>query len=122
MPRPATAVAALALVLAVPAVLPAGQRTSFEDLVANTKSPNASTREKAARELGESRSREAIGPVSALVRDSEAEVRLAAVRALNALRDVAAVPALVASLGDGDPKIREEAIGTLVEIYAETDR
>jgi HEAT repeat protein len=90
--------------------------------LANLKSPNAKTRQKACEELGESRRREAIGPLSVLVRDPEVEVRLAAVQALNELRDVTAVPALVTSLGDGDPKIREEAIGTLVEIYAETDR
>jgi len=38
------------------------------------------------------------------------------------VRDVAGVPALVTSMGDGDDKIREEAIGALVEIYAESPR
>jgi HEAT repeat protein len=121
MPRLA-ATAALALALCVPAAVSAGGRESFEDMIANTKSPNARTREKAAQDLGESRRREAVGPVSALVRDPEVKVRLAAVRALSTLRDVTAVPALVTSLGDGDPEIREEAIATLVEIYAERDR
>ena len=122
MPRFAAAVVVIAVGLAAPAAAPAGDRASFEDMVANLKSPNATTRQKAAKDLGESRRREAIAPLSPLVRDSEAKVRLEVVRALNALRDVTAVPALVTSLGDGDPKIREEAIGTLVEIYAETDR
>ena len=44
------------------------------------------------------------------------------VRALRALRDTSGVPALVTSLGDGDRDVREEAIGTLVEIYTERDR
>jgi HEAT repeat protein len=44
------------------------------------------------------------------------------VKALRSLRDLSAVPALVTSLQDGDPEIREEALGTIVEIYAERDR
>jgi len=44
------------------------------------------------------------------------------VRALRELRDLAAVPALVTSMGDGEPKVREEAIGSVVEIYAEYPR
>jgi HEAT repeat protein len=122
MTRFAAAVMVLSVGVAAPGAAIAGKRASFEDLLANLKSPNASTREKAAHELGKSRRREAIGPLAVLVRDPEVKVRLAVVRALNALRDVAAVPALVASTGDGDPEIREEAIATLVEIYAETDR
>lgn len=116
------AVTALAAGLALAALPVQAGRASFEDLLANLKSPNASTRREAADELGKSRRREAIGPLSALVHDPEVKVRLQVVRALNALRDVSAVPALVTSLRDGDPEIREEAIGSLVEIYAETDR
>lgn len=95
---------------------------SFDDLVANLKSPTARTRQEAAAELGRSRRREAVAPLSALVRDPEARVRLEVVRALRNLRDLSAVPALVTSLQDGDPKIREEAISTIVEIYAERER
>ena len=95
---------------------------SFEDLVANLKSPTARTRQTAAVELGKSRRREAVAPLSALVRDPEARVRMEVVRALRALRDLSAVPALVTSLQDGDPKIREEAVSSLVEIYAERER
>ena len=97
-------------------------KPSFDDLVANLKSPNAKTRQEAAAELGKSRRREAVAPLAALVRDPEVKVRLEVVRALRELRDLSGVPALVTSLGDGDPKIREEAIGTLVEIYAERER
>ena len=100
----------------------AATKATFEDLVANLKSPNASTRQEAAAALGKSRRREAVTPLAALIRDPEARVRLEVVRALRALRDVSGVPALRASLGDGDRGVREEAIGTLVEIYTERDR
>ena len=101
---------------------PAASRPSFDDLVANLKSPNAGTRREAAAALGKSRRREAVTPLAALVRDPEAKVRLEVVRALRELRDLSAMPALVTSLGDGEPQIREEAIGTLVEIYSERER
>jgi hypothetical protein len=63
-----------------------------------------------------------VTPLAALVRDPDAKVRLEVVRALRELRDLSAVPAIVTSLGDGEPQIREEAIGSLVEIYADRDR
>src|SRR5688500_16433348 len=114
---------AVAVVLAaVPAGAAAAAKPSFEDLVANLKSPNAGTRQEAAAALGKSRRREAVTPLAALIRDPEVRVRLEVVRALRALRDVSGVPALLASLGDGDRGVREEAIGTLVEIYTERDR
>lgn len=115
----AVALVTLATALAGPG---ATAEESFDDLVANLKSPTARTRQAAAAELGKSRRREAVAPLSALVRDPEARVRLEVVQALRALRDLSAVPALATSLQDGDPKIREEAISSLVEIYAERER
>lgn len=97
-------------------------RPSFDDLLANLKSPNAKTRQEAAAALGKSRRREAVAHLAALVRDPEPRVRLEVVRALGQLRDLSAVPAVVTSLQDGDPKIREEAVGVLVELYAERER
>src|SRR5262249_26036897 len=44
------------------------------------------------------------------------------VRALRELRDLAAVPALVTALSDEEVKVREEAIGSLVEVYSERER
>ena len=111
---------ALALAAGLPSAAPAEE--SFEDLVANLKSPTAKTRLAAAQDLGKSRRREAVAPLSALVRDPEPRVRLEVVKALRNLRDLSAIPALVTSLQDGDPEIREESIGTIVEIYAERDR
>ncbi len=116
------AVAALALGLALGIARGAGGEESFEDLVANLKSPTWRTRQRAAQDLGRSRRREAVAPLSALVRDPEVRVRTAVVLALRDLRDLSAIPALVTSLQDGDPDIRSEAIGTIVEIYAERDR
>jgi HEAT repeat protein len=97
-------------------------RPSFEDLLANLKSPNVKTRQEAAAALGKSRRREAVTALAALVRDPEPKVRLEMVRALRELRDTSASPTLVTSLQDGEAKVREDAIGTLVEIYAETPR
>lgn len=115
------AAAALALALAL-GTASARAQDVFDDLIANLKSPTARTRQAAARQLGESRRREAVAPVSALVRDPEQRVRLQVVRALAALRDLSGVPALVTALQDGDPVVREEAISALVEIYAERNR
>ncbi len=115
-------VALVALSVCPREVVAAAGRQTFEDLVANLKSPNAKTRQESAATLAKSRRREAIAPLSALVHDPELKVRMEVVRALNQLRDVSAVPALVTSMGDGDPKIREESIGALVEVYAERDR
>jgi HEAT repeat protein len=117
--RPVSRAAVLAVLLPAAAL---AAKPSFEDLVANLKSPNPATRREAAAELGKSRRREAVAPLAALVRDPEPRVRLEVVRALGELRDLSAVPALVTSIGDGDREVREEAIGTLVELYSERDR
>lgn len=121
------AASAVLLALALSLVLvevsnAASSRPSFEDLLANLKSPIARTRQDAASALGKSRRREAVTHLAALVRDPDEKVRLEVVRALRELRDLSAVPALVTAMGDGDPKIREESIGTLVELYAERER
>jgi HEAT repeat protein len=109
---------AFALTLVPPTVV---AQDSFEDQVANLKSPTPKTRQSAARELGESRRAEAVAPLSALVRDPEPRVRLEVVKALAQLRQLDGVPALVTSLQDGDPKVREQAINALVVIYAEQE-
>ena len=114
--------AGVVLGVLVSSVVLAAAKPSFEDLVANLKSPSAKTRLDAAAALGKSRRREAVAPLAALVRDPEWRVRLEVVRALRELRDLSAVPAVVTAMSDGDLKVREEAIGSLVEIYAERDR
>ncbi len=121
MTRGVRLVAVLALLWA-PAWPLQAARASFDEQLANLKSPNAKTREQAAEELGNSRRREAVAPLAALVRDPEAKVRLAVVRALRRLRDLDGVPALVTSLADGEPKVREQAVSSLVEIYTDRER
>jgi HEAT repeat protein len=120
MARMGPASAALLLFTATSAG--AASRASFEDLVANLKSPNLATRQDAASALGKSRRREAVAPLAALVRDPEPKVRLEVVKALGELRDQDGVPALVTSVADGDPRIREEAIGALVQVLADSER
>src|SRR2546426_1322363 len=93
-------VVALLLFLAAPS-LGAATRLSFEDLLANLKSPNTRTRQEAAEALGKSRRKEAVAHLAPLVHDPEAKVRLEVVKALRTLRDPSGVPALVTSMGDG---------------------
>ncbi|MEE8217865.1 MAG: HEAT repeat domain-containing protein, partial [Vicinamibacteria bacterium] len=114
-------VLAITLTLVAEPIVGAPQ-DSFEDQIANLKSPTVRTRQRAAKALGESRRAAAVAPLSALVRDPEPKVRLEVVLALRELRNLSAVPALVTSLQDGDPKIREQAIGALVELYSERER
>lgn len=120
--RPAMAALATALLLLAPGRSDAASKPSFEDLVANLKSPNAKTREEAVLALAKSGRREAVAPLAALVRDPEPKVRMEVAKALGQLKDPTAAAALVTSLGDGDPRIREEAIGSLVGIYADRER
>ncbi len=97
--------------------------SSFDDLVANLKSPNVRTRLEAAAALGKTRRVEAVTPLAAAIRsEPEARVREEVVKALRDLRDLSAVPALVAAMSDVEPAVREEALGTLVEIYSDRER
>jgi HEAT repeat protein len=101
----------------------AASRPSFEDLVANLKSPNVKTRLQAAEDLGEGRRPEAVTPLAAaLGNEPESKVRLAVVRSLRNLRNLGAVPALVAAMSDAEGDVREEALGSLVELYSERER
>lgn len=111
----------LPALLACAAVAAAAGRPSFDDLLANLKSPNAKTRQEAVSALAKSRRREAVTPLAALVRDPEFKVRMEVVKALRELRDPSGVPALVTFLGDGDADIRKESIVALVDIYADPD-
>ncbi len=116
--------AALAVILftTAAAVFGAG-RASFEDLVANLKSPTVKTRLEAAQELGKTRRSEAVTPLAAALRaEPEARVRLEVVRALRELRNLNAIPALVAAMSDAEADVREEALGSVVEIYSERER
>ena len=109
------------LAAVLPGVVGAAPRLSFDDLLANLKSPNAKTRQAAVTELGKSRRREAVSGLSALVRDPDGAVRFELVGALREMRDPAALPALVTMTEDEDAKIREEAVVALVHFYIDID-
>jgi HEAT repeat protein len=112
----------LALVLTAGwAAGPLSAQNTFEDHVANLKSPNADTREKAAEHLGKSRRQDAVTPLAAMVRDPDNDVRRAVVKALKQLRDLSALPALVTSMRDGDPEIRRLALEGILEVYLEPE-
>jgi len=114
--------AAIALFLASVAPAQGASRPSFDDLLANLKSPNSRTRVEAIAALGKSRRREAVSPLAALVHDPEPRVRLEVVKALKELRDLSGVPALTTLMADEDPKVRQETVGTLLEIYCDRER
>lgn len=117
-----TALVALAAILLATSGAASG-RGSFDDLVANLKSPNQKTRLEAAQGLAKTRRPEAVTPLAAALRaEPEAKVRLEVVRALRELRNLNAVPALVSAMSDAEAEVREEALGTLVEIYSERER
>ncbi len=97
--------------------------SSFDDLVANLKSPNVRTRLDAASALGKTRRVEAVTPLADAIRsEPEAKVRQELVRALRNLRDLNAVAALVAAMSDVEAAVREEALSTLVELYGDRER
>jgi HEAT repeat protein len=95
---------------------------AFETHLANLKSPNAQVRRRAAQELGKLKDREAIAPLAEAVRDPEIDVRLAVVRALADIRDLSGVPATVVAMSDGQARVRQEAIQSVVAIYTRRAR
>jgi len=110
-------VAFLFLGLAEPAQ---ADRRSFEDEVANLRSPRTGTRVAAAKALGEMGRKEAIPALSGTVGDPEDKVRLASVQALRKFKDSATLPPLLQAMNDGVVRIRQEALAGLLEIYVDT--
>jgi HEAT repeat protein len=94
------------------------QEATGDDL----KSPNPSVRRKAASDLGKSKAQDALPRLAALVRDPDVDVRLAVLRAISGLRDLAGVPSMVVFMEDLQSRVRSEAIDGLVEIYTHRDR
>ncbi len=91
---------------------------SFQDEIANLRSPNTGTRVKAAKALGKSGRLEAIPALTQSMRDPEVKVRRASVDALRAYTSSEAVDGLLVGLLDGDKSIRREALTSLLEVYA----
>jgi HEAT repeat protein len=101
---------------------PPAAAQSFEALAANLGSPSALTRRRAAQDLGKTRHRDAVAPLAGAVRDPDIDVRLAVLRALAEIKDLAGVPAIVVALSDAQPRVRHEAIAAVVTVYTRRDR
>jgi HEAT repeat protein len=111
----------LTVVLVVGWSLP-GAAQSLETLLAYLKSPNVETRRDAARKLGERRLRDQF-VVEALVvsarKDEDQEVRAEALRSLGKIKEMSALPEIIAGLSDPEPNVRRVAVRSLVELYTE---
>jgi HEAT repeat protein len=104
------------------AVIPAGAQSSYQDELANLRSPNVKTRVNAAKALGRSGRREAIEPLTEAVRDPEAKVRKAVVQALRKFRDVEAVDGLLMGLTDEEKDIRSESMAGILDLYVAPEK
>ena len=97
-------------------------QSSAEASLEGLRSPNPSVRKKAVSDLSKSKRPDALPRLVELVRDPDLDVRLAVLRALASLRDLAGVPSMVVFMGDGQARVRSEAIDGAVEIYTHRDR
>jgi HEAT repeat protein len=86
------------------------------------KSPSPAVRRRAASDLGKSKRPDALTHLADLVRDPDTDVRIAVLRAIASLREIAGVPAMLVFMSDAEPKVRSESIDGVVEIYTHRDR
>jgi HEAT repeat protein len=113
----------LAMVVCVGAVTltwapsPALAQSSFQDEIANLRSPNVGTRVKAAKALGKSGRPEAIPALTQAMRDPEVKVRRESVKALRTFTSSEAVDGFLIGLQDEDKVIRRDALIAVLEIY-----
>ena len=103
-----------AIILSSPAI---AVQSSFQDEIANLESPNAATRVKAAKALGQSKRPEAIPALTEAMRDPELKVRKQTVFSLRGFNSTDAIDGLLVGLGDEEKGIRNEAMVALLEIY-----
>ena len=113
---------ALTFLLVLSSTLAQAERKSFDDEIANLKSPSAATRARAARALGETGRREAIPSLLTVLGDDEPKVRQAAVDSLRLFKETEVVPGFVRALGDGDARVRESALSGIMDVYIETEK
>lgn len=102
-------------------LVPDASGDSIEKLREKLKSKKAGDRRKAARELGDTLSREATPALLGAAGDKDPQVRRAAVKSLGLIRDLDAVTMLLNALEDGVPEVRREAVIALVNLYTEQD-
>jgi HEAT repeat protein len=103
----------LALFLVTGTIFGQSAPSAVDDL----KSPDATTRAKAARQLGQSGDLSAVEPLAAAVYDPSPQVRKEVAIALSTFHSQQALDALIISTRDGDPDIRILAIHGLVGYY-----
>ena len=108
-------VVSIAVFALVPALVVA--QSSFQDEIANLRSPNTGTRVNAAKALGKSGRPEAIPALTEATRDPELKVRKVVVKALRSFTSSETVDGMLVSLRDDDKDIRNEAMFALLEIY-----
>jgi HEAT repeat protein len=104
----------LAILLAAGALLAEQSGQSAVELL---KSPDAATRAKAARELGQSKDLSALHPLAAAVSDPSVKVRREVVVALSSFHAPEALDALITATRDTDPDVRVLAVHGLVGYY-----
>jgi HEAT repeat protein len=92
-------------------------QSSFQDEIANLKSPNVGTRVKAARALGETGRPEAIPALTEAMRDPELKVRRQTAASLRRFNSTECIDGLLVGLRDEDKNIRNESMIALLEIY-----
>jgi len=109
-----TVVSAIILLVSSPA---SAVQSSFQDELANLKSPNVDTRVKASKALGQSKRPEAIPALTEAMRDPELKVRRQTVFSLRGFNSTDAIDGLLIGLRDEEKGIRNEAIVALLEIY-----
>ncbi len=103
-----------AIFLSTPAI---ALQSSFQDEIANLKSPNVGTRVKAAKALGLSKRPEAIPALTDAMRDPELKVRKQTVDSLRGFNSTDTIDGLLIGLRDDEKGIRNEAMIALLEIY-----
>lgn len=97
---------------------------SLETLLAYLKSPIASTRQDAARKLGERRVRNQLAVEALAVtarKDEDPVVRAEALQSLGKIKDFAALAEMIDALKDDKAAVRSTAIKSLVALYTEHD-
>ena len=121
MGRSRTSLLSTAAAVLVAAASFAGAQT-FQDELANLRSPNAKTRIKAAKTLGKSQRPEAITPLIEAMRDPEVKVRKTIVESLRMYRNVATTDGLLVGLADEDKAVRSDSMDGVIELYVSDEK
>ena len=96
---------------------PVSAQSSFQDEIANLRSPNVGTRVDAAKALGKSGRPEAIPALTEAMRDPEVKVRRETVKALRTFTSSEAVDGFLVGLQDEDKVVRRDALIAVLEVY-----